>query len=276
MALVMRDGEVSRPMPSGRASRQAFLGVAALLFAASAAGTIAWCASMSAAGEMAMPGGWTMSMAWMRMPGQTWPGAAASFLGMWIVMMAAMMLPSLVPMLERYRQAVGRASEARLDLLTARVGLGYFLVWTAFGVAAYPLGVALAAIEMQQPALARAVPIAVGVVVLVAGLLQLTAWKARALACCREAPGRGRTLPADAGTAWRHGLRLGLHCSICCAAPMAILLVAGVMDLGAMAVVAAAVTLERLAPAGALVARATGTLAIGTGLVLIARAAGLG
>ncbi len=276
MALVMRDGEVSPPMPSGRASRQAFLGVAALLFAASAAGTIAWCASMSAAGEMAMPGGWTMSMAWMRMPGQTWPGAAASFLGMWIVMMAAMMLPSLVPMLERYRQAVGRAGEARLDLLTARVGLGYFLVWTAFGVAAYPLGVALAAIEMQQPALARAVPIAVGVVVLVAGLLQLTAWKARALACCREAPGLGRTLPADAGTAWRHGLRLGLHCSICCAAPMAILLVVGVMDLGAMAVVAAAITLERLAPAGALVARATGTVAIGTALVLIARAAGLG
>jgi hypothetical protein len=38
--------------------------------------------------------------------------------------------------------------------------------------------------------------------------LRLTAWKARHLACCREAPGRGRTLPADAGTAWRHGLRV--------------------------------------------------------------------
>jgi hypothetical protein len=38
---------------------------------------------MSAMGEMPTPGGWTMSMAWMRMPGQTWPGAAASFLGMW-------------------------------------------------------------------------------------------------------------------------------------------------------------------------------------------------
>ena len=61
---------------------------------------------MSAMGEMPMPGGWTMSMAWMRMPGQTWPGAAASFFGMWIVMMVAMMLPSLVPMLWRYRQAV--------------------------------------------------------------------------------------------------------------------------------------------------------------------------
>ena len=112
-------------------------------------------------------------------------------------------------------------------------------------MAAFPLGVALAAIEMQQPALARAVPIAVGVVVLIAGALQLTAWKARHLACCREAPGRGRTLPADAGTAWRHGLRLGLHCSHCCAGLMAILLVIGVMDLRAMAVVAAAITIER-------------------------------
>ena len=109
-----------------------------------------------------MPGGWTMSMAWMRMPGQTWPEAAASFLAMWVVMMAAMMLPSLAPMLWRYRQAVGRTGETRLGRLTALVGVGYFFVWTLFGMAVFPLGVALAAIEMQQPALARAVPFAVG------------------------------------------------------------------------------------------------------------------
>ncbi|HZY03037.1 MAG TPA: DUF2182 domain-containing protein, partial [Anaeromyxobacteraceae bacterium] len=129
-------------MASERASQKAFLGVSALLFAASAAGTVAWCASMSAMGEMPMPGGWTMSMAWMRMPGQTWPGAAASFLGMWAVMMVAMMLPSLIPMLWRYRQAVGGAGATRLGRLTALVGAAYFLVWTAFGLAAYPLGVA--------------------------------------------------------------------------------------------------------------------------------------
>ena len=50
--------------------------------------------------------------------------------------------------------------------------------------------------------------IATAVVVLIAGALQFTAWKARQLACCREVPGHGRTLPADAATAWRHGLRL--------------------------------------------------------------------
>ena len=263
-------------MASERASEHAFLGMSALLFAVSAAVTIVWCASMSAMGGMPMPGGWTMSMAWMRMPGQTWPGAAASFLGMWVVMMVAMMLPSLVPMLLRYRQAVGRTGDTRLGWLTALVSAGYFFVWTVFGMAAFPLGVALAAIEMQLPALARAVPIAVGVVVLIVGTLQFTAWKAHHLACCREPAGRGRTLPADAGTAWRHGLRLGLHCSHCCVGLMAILLVIGVMDLRAMAVVAAAITVERLAPAGERVARATGAVVVAAGLFLIARAAGLG
>jgi predicted metal-binding membrane protein len=263
-------------MASERASQQAFLGVSALLFGASAAVTIVWCSSMSAMGEMPMPGGWTMSMAWIRMPGQTWPGAAASFLGMWIVMMAAMMLPSLVPMLWRYRQAVGRTGETRLGRLTVLMGAGYFFVWTVFGMAALPLGVALAAVEMQQPALARAVPIAVGLVVLIAGSLQLTARKARHLAYCREASGRGRTLPASAGTAWRHGVRLGLHCGHCCVGLMAILLVIGVMDLRAMAAVGAAITVERLAPAGERVARATGAVVVGAGLFLIARAAGLG
>jgi predicted metal-binding membrane protein len=80
-------------------------------------------------------------------------------------------------MLWRYRQAIGRRGETRLGRLTALVGVGYFFVWTVFGIVAYLLGLSLAAIEMQLPALARAVPIAVGVVVLIAGCLQLTAWK---------------------------------------------------------------------------------------------------
>ena len=250
--------EISRRMVSERASQRAFFGVLTLLFAASAAVTIVWCAPMWAMGGIPMPGGWTMSMAWMGMPGQSWPVTAASFLGMWIVMMVAMMLPSLVPMLWRYREAVGMKGETLLGRLTALVGVGYFLVWVVFGMTAFPLGVALAAIEMQRPALARAVPIAVGVVVLIAGTLQFSAWKARHLACCRELPGRGRTLPADARAAWRHGLRLGLHCTECCVGLITILLVIGVMDLRAMTVVAAAITLERLAPAGERVAGPSG------------------
>jgi predicted metal-binding membrane protein len=268
--------EISRGMVTQRAFQRAFFGISALLCATSAAVTIVWCASMSAMGEMPMPGGWTMSMAWMRMPGQTWPGAAASFLGMWFVMMVAMMLPSLVPMLWRYRQAVDGIGETRLSLLTALVGVGYFFVWTVFGMAAFALGVVLAAVEMELPALARAVPMAVGVVVLLTGAIQFTAWKAHHLACCRQATGRCRTFPPDAGTAWRYGVRLGLHCSYCCGGLTAVLFVMGVMDLRAMAVVTAAITVERLAPAGEHVARAIGAVIVGAGLLLIARAAGLG
>src|SRR5438445_9168439 len=113
-------------------------------------------------------------MSTMPMPGQTWLPAAASFLGMWIVMMVAMMLPSLVPTLWRYRQA-------GLGQLTTLVCVGYFVVWTVFGMAAYPLVVALPSTT----------PIAVGAIVLLAGSLQFTAWKERHLACCREA---GRTV----------------------------------------------------------------------------------
>ncbi len=270
--------------PRSMVSERAFLGVSALLFFACTAGTIAWSASMSAMGAMPMPGGWTMSLAWMRMCGQTWPGVAASFLGMWVVMMAAMMLPSLVPVLWRYRQAVGTTGGTRLGRLTALVGVGYLFVWAVLGIATFALGAALAALEMRLPALARAVPVVAGAVVLSAGALQFTAWKAHHLACCREMPGHERGQRGDAGAARRNGvqfdllfglnlgLNLGLHCVCSCAGLMAILLVIGVMDLRAMAAVTAAITVERLAPAGERATRAIGAVIIGAGLILIALA----
>jgi len=264
---------IVRRRTSERNAEHAVLAVSSLLFAASTTLTIVWCASMSAMGGMLMPGGWTMSMAWMRMPEQTWAGAAASLLGMWVVMTVAMMLPSLVPMLVRYREAVTSAAETRLGLLTALVGMGYFCLWTLFGMVALPLGFALAEAEMQYPSLSRAVPTALGVIVLIAGACQFTAWKAHHLACCRES--RGRALPADAGTAWRHGMCLGLHCSCCSAGLTAILLVMGLMDLRVMAVVTTAITAERLAPAGERVARAVGVVVVGAGMLMLARAAGL-
>jgi predicted metal-binding membrane protein len=253
---------------SPRASEQAFVGATALLFAASAAVTIAWSTSMSAMGAMPMPGGWTMSMTWMRMPGQTWAAAGASFLGMWVVMMVAMMLPSFMPVLSRYRQAVGTSPEMRLPALTVLVGVGYFFVWALSGLAIFPLGVLLAQIEMRRPAVAHAVPVAAGVVVLSAGAFQFTAWKKQLLACCRRGP---RPLTADGGGAWRVGLRLGVDCSFCCSSLTAILLVIGLMDLRAMAVVTAAITAERLA-SGERVARIIGAVAICAGIFMIWRA----
>jgi predicted metal-binding membrane protein len=272
LAAQLSSGRLRRKV-SERPSQQAFLVASALLFAASAALTILWCRSMSSMGDMPMPGGWKMSMAWMRMPGQTWPDAVASFLSMWIVMMIAMMLPSLVPVLRRYRQAVSGTSETRLDRLTALVGAGYFFVWALFGMAVFPLGVALATVEMQQSALARAVPTSIGMVVLTAGALQFTPWKLHHLACCREASSSGCAL--SPASAWRHGLRRGLHCGYSCANLTAILLVVGLMDLRAMTLVTVAITAERLAPDGERVARALGAAVVGAGLFLIARAVGL-
>jgi predicted metal-binding membrane protein len=226
---------------------------------------------MPAMGGMPMPGGWTMSMVWMRMPGQTWPGVAASFLGMWVAMTVAMMLPSLGLALWRWRDAVGRAGATRLGWLTALVGMGYFFVWSVLGMVVFPVGVALSGIVLRQPVLARVVPIAVGAVVLIAGAIQLTSWKARRLACRAVAPNCGRPRLDDA---WSHGVRLGIDCVQCCAGLMAIPLVVGIMDLRVMGVVTAAITAERLAPAGLRVAQGIGAACVGAGLLVIARAAG--
>ncbi|RQS73865.1 DUF2182 domain-containing protein [Burkholderia sp. Bp8963] len=262
----------------GRASRHAFAGVLAVLFAAGVAGTIVQSASMASMGGVPMAGGWMLSTAWGRLCGQTWPGAAAAFLGMWGAMTVAMMLPSLAPTLWRYREAVGVASvtgAARRGRLTALVGAGYFSVWGAFGLAVFPAGALLAGLAVRLPGLARTFPVLAGAVVLLAGALQFTEWKARRLACCRGEATHAASLRACTGTAWRHGLRVGLHCGACCANLMAIAFATGVMDLRVMAVVAVAIAAERIAPDGARAARIVGRVAVVAGLWLIARAAGL-
>lgn len=249
---------------SERTSDLAFVGISFLLFAISVALTITWCASMSAMPGMPMPGGWTMSMMWMRMPGQTWVEATPSFLAMWVVMMAAMMLPSHVPVLWRYRQALRSRGEALVGCLTLVAGVGYFFVWALFGLGVFPIGAVLAEVVMERAVLARAVPVTVGTLILIAGALQFTPWKAHHLARCRN-------MPADARTAWRQGIQFGFHCSVSCANLTAILLVLGVMDLRTMTLVTAAITAERLTPAGERVAQAIGAVAIVIGLLLITR-----
>ena len=160
---------------------------------------------MSAMGGVRMPGGWMMSMAWMRMPGQSWAGAFGSFLVMWLAMMMAMMLPSLLPALQRCRARRARPS------LSIVVALGYFAVSMVAGAAVFPLGAALAAVQMEWPFLALAAPGAAGLVVVVAGLVQFTRWKAHHLACCREACGHGGAGATGTLSAWRSGLHLLLR-----------------------------------------------------------------
>ncbi|HEU4626895.1 MAG TPA: DUF2182 domain-containing protein [Steroidobacteraceae bacterium] len=258
-----------RGEPAMTRSGGGFLGASALLFCACAVLTVTWCASMSGMEGMRMPGGWTMSMTWMLMPGQSWPGAAASFVGMWAAMMTAMMLPSVAPTLWRYRTALARAGARRPDLLTGLAAAGYFSVWTLLGIAAFPIGVVLANAEMQHEALARAVPIAASTVVLIAGALQFTRWKSRQLACCRDLSICRCAASTDAGSALKCGFRLGIRCTSCCAGLTAILLVTDVMDLRAMAALTVGITLERLLPPRMRAAQAVGIAAIAAGLVLL-------
>jgi predicted metal-binding membrane protein len=210
-------------------------------------------------------------MTGMTMPQQTWYGAAAGYVGMWMAMMVPMMLPSLVPMLSRYRRSVRGAVGIHLHGLTALVGVGYFVIWAVLGTAAYAAGAGVMAVEMRWGKVAQWLPVAAGVVLLVAGGVQLTSWKARQLALWREGSGRGCPPAPNALGAWRHGLRLGVRCSLCCGSLMLALLAIGMMDLVAMAAVTLAISAERLAPAPLRVARVAGVAIVVVGVLTIAR-----
>jgi predicted metal-binding membrane protein len=179
------------------------------------------------------------------------------FLWMWAVMMVAMMLPSLTPVLVQYRRSGGTVGD------TWRVAGAYFFVWTIFGAVAYPIGAVLANVATNHEAFARAVPLMTGAVLILAGLAQFTPWKARHLTCCRTAPCCGTD---QTSAAWRAGTQLGVHCAKCCLGIMIVMLVAGSMDLGVMLVITILITLERVLPRPAMLARITGALMIVAGI----------
>jgi predicted metal-binding membrane protein len=210
-------------------------------------------------------------MTGMSMPQQTWCLAAAGYLGMWMAMMVPMMLPSLVPALSRFRRSVRGADGIHLHGLAALVGVGYFVIWAVLGAAAYAAGAAVVAVEMRWGEVAQWLPVGAGVVLLVAGGVQFSSWKARQLALCREGSGCGCPPAPTALSAWQHGLRLGVRCSLCCGSLMLALLAIGMMDLAAMAAVTVAISAERLAPAPVRVARVAGVAIVVVGVLTIAR-----
>src|SRR5688572_13502623 len=136
--------------------------------------------------DMEMPGGWTMSMMWIRMPGQTWAASATSFLVMWLAMMVAMMLPSALPMLLNFGRSLGENRHNHSDAPVILVAAGYFFVWLLIGVAMYALGVAFALTVMRLEWFNRLVPPLSGATLVAAGALQFTGWKISALRRCRD------------------------------------------------------------------------------------------
>ncbi|WP_250516068.1 DUF2182 domain-containing protein [Caballeronia sp. INDeC2] len=231
-------------------ARRRFVAVAMLVFLASVIVTCAMHVSMSWMNPLPMPGGWMLSPTFTPMCGRTWLRAAAAFIGMWIAMMTAMMLPSFAPLLWRYRAADVRRSW--------RMTAGYAFVWTMTGVAAFVLGAIFTEVVTRAPVIARCVPFASGAVVSMAGMLHCSTWRARLLARCH-----------DMRSAWRDGVRLGLHCVYCCAGLTATLFVFGVMDLLAMALVTLAITAERLLPSFKRVPQVIGIVLVMLGFVLI-------
>lgn len=257
--------------PDARAARRKFFGVIGLVFIAGASATIAMSRSMSAMPDIPMPGDWTLSAMWIPAStcGGTWLGAVAAFVAMWTVMMIPMMLPSLTPALWTHWQHARGAGARRAAWSTLSVGIGYFLAWALLGAVAFALGASLSAALLRSTVLARSMPVFSSVVIVLAGCVQLTRWKARSLASCRPLR-RDGLAPANRRRAgFEHGFRLAVHGGACCANWMAVLFCFGLMDTFAMVSVSAAMLVEQFVP---LIGRSTkgiGFVAITVGMVLV-------
>ncbi|MFL5615005.1 MAG: DUF2182 domain-containing protein [Gemmatimonadaceae bacterium] len=178
---------------------------------------------------------------------------------MTVAMMVAMMLPSVAPTLWHHYFHLRANGSPRPWQNTSLFAVGYASVWSA-------IGLVLFAIDTVLPPVT---PLALGIALLCAGALQVSRWKGRQLLRCR--PTCATTARSTVRTAWQNGCRLGVACSLSCAAPMVVLLAAGLMDTRVMLLVATVITAERLAPAGGHIARLSGTLALIAGSSMVAR-----
>lgn len=180
-----------------------------------------------------------------------------AFVGMWTLMMAAMMLPSVAPVASMYQRSILTRRTLRLTGFTA----GYLTVWAAAGVPAYVLTIAAAGLVDGDPA--RATAVAVGVFA-ACGVYQLTPLKTRCLRHCRS-PLSLLLRYGNYRGAWRDlraGARHGAYCLGCCWLLMSLFVVVGFMNLTAMVVLAAVVLTEKLWLRGETVARVVGVIAL--------------
>ena len=236
---------------------------------------LAWASLVRMRSEMG--GGSGAAMAGMVMPGmESWSAVELFQLFlMWATMMVAMMLPSAAPMIllvagiQRRRRE--RASPAPS---TAIFAAGYLLVWTAFSAVAATVQYGLHRAALLSPAMASTSPILGGLLLVTAGVYQWLPFKSTCLTHCRSPL---HFLQHD----WREGsagaLQMGLHhgiyCLGCCWALMALLFVAGVMNLLWVAVIAGFVLLEKVARFGPWIGHLAGIMLIGWGVWMLAGAA---
>jgi predicted metal-binding membrane protein len=230
-----------------------FIAVCFLAFIAGLWATAYFCRSMCCG--MEMPGGWTMSMMWMRMPDQSWLGSALVFTLMWLAMMVPMMLPSALPMFLKSRRRW-----TSLCLMAS----GYFSIWLIAGVGVYVLGMAWGIVTMESESASRAVPLLSGGLLIAAGIVQLTPWKRARLLSCRSQFGCAISCRGDE-ISYRLGCKQGAACCVCCVVPMAIQLVAGIMNPLLMIAVSLGITAEKLLPRPAIAAVVIGIAAIVAG-----------
>jgi len=192
---------------------------------------------------------------------------AALFLVTWLVMMVAMMFPSVAPMTLAFASFTRSRGEGFVP--TAVFVLGYLLVWTAVGIVPLAILEALNGIWMTPPSW---LPQAGGAVIILAGIYQFTPLKDTCLRACRSPLGFVMTHNFGGGlpAALRAGASHGLYCLGCCWALMAVLAVLGLMNIAWMAVIAAAFFIEKNVRRGELLPRAVGVACVVAGLAILA------
>ena len=187
---------------------------------------------------------------------------------MWAIMMAAMMTPSVAPMVLVFADVNRRRREVARPFVPTGVFLvGYLAAWTAFSALATLAQWGLHAAAWLSPMMALTHSLAGGIVLASAGLFQFTPLKRACLVHCR-------TPLSFLMTEWREGARgalvmgwrHGSYCVGCCWLLMALLFVAGVMNLVWVAVIAGFVLAEKVAPARWHVSRLAGALLLGWGI----------
>jgi predicted metal-binding membrane protein len=215
--------------------------------------------------------GWWWTVGQMRgMDDGPWSGlgAFAWFLAVWVVMMMAMMFPSVAPTVALYSRMTRQRSVTSPLLFAA----GYLLTWAAAGVAAFAIGVSLNAIWDGALAWNRAGRWVAGTTLLVAAAYELTPLKDVCLAKCHSPLGflLGSWRDGRAG-ALRMGVKNGGWCVGCCWALMASLFALGVMSVTWMAVVAALIALEKLLPWRRVAVATTAVLLLVLGVLMLTR-----